>query len=270
MNIEDFARSTKNSSLYSKLITRVNCMGRNQMLYDFGVRPAYYGNPAKIQKAIQDLDKFFDFVMIAEYFDESIVILRHILCWELDDVISLTLNARMDNYKKNLSDEAIQNLKEWNLGDKMLYDHYLKKFHDTVEEMGKEQLNYEVKELRKRREEWMNYCVEEKVESRNLTDFKIWSNKVTGYNMKPNIKNLTCEDLVKPEGYFTPEIRQKQLLRSMMKGAKVLTYGPKSLTRLIDFKYLNNHEKEIARKLIENQYKNTKRRYSSLKERLKA
>lgn len=269
MNIEEYARNTKNNSFKPKLQARSNGMGRNQMLYDFGVRPSYFSNPVKIQEAIEHLDSYFDFVMIAEHFDESIVILRHILCWELDDVISLTINARIDSYKNNLSDEAIKNLKEWNWGDKIVYDHYLHKFEETVNDIGKKQVEYEVEELRKRREEWMDYCVEKKVQARNLTAYKIWSNKVSGYEIKPNVKNQTCENLVKPESYYTAEIRQKQLVKSILKGAKVPNYGPKSLSRLIDLKYLKGRDREIARRLLENQYRHSRKRYSFLKEKTK-
>lgn len=269
MDIEEYARSTKNTSLWPRLKKRAGGMGRNQMLYDFGIHPIYYDNPIKIKKAIENLDNYFHFVMITEYFDESLVILRHILCWEVDDVISLAINARMDTYKRNLSDEAVKYLKEWNRGDEMLYEHFLKKFKQTISELGKDRLEYEVRQLRQRRKEWQEYCVEQKVGAKNLTAFRIWSNKVTGYKIKPDVKNETCQDLVKPENYFTSEIRQKQLLRSIMKGAKVPTYGPKSLNHLLDIKYLKGHDQEVARKLLENQYKYNQRRFSLLKEKMK-
>lgn len=259
MNIEEYARNTKNISVSRKLQARRNGMGRNQMLYDFGVRTSYFNNPAKIQKAIKTIDTYFDFIMIAEYFDESVIILRHILCWELDDVVSLTVNARLDSYRNNLSDEAIKNLREWNLGDNMLYEHYLHKFKQTLQDIGEEQIQYEVQELRKRREEWLDYCVEKRVQARNLTAYKIWSSKVTGYKINPNVKNQTCENLVKPESYYTAEIRQKQLVKSLLKGAKVPNYGPKSLSRLLDLKYLKGRDQQIARKLLENQYKSRRR-----------
>lgn len=269
MNIEEYAKNTKNISISRKLKARSNGMGRNQMLYDFGVHSSDFNNPEKIKEAIARIDNYFDFVMIAERFDESIVILRHILCWDLDDVISLTINARTDSYRNKLSDEAVKNLRDWNMGDKMLYDLYVRKFEQTVNEIGKRQIEYEVQELQKRRDEWLHYCVEKQVQARNLTAYKIWSSKVSGYILKPNIHNQTCENLVKPEGYYTSEIRQKQLLKSIQKGAKVPNYGPKSLSRLIDLKYLKGHDREAARKLIENQYKYNKRRYTFFKEKTK-
>ncbi|KFM79924.1 Galactose-3-O-sulfotransferase 3, partial [Stegodyphus mimosarum] len=260
MDIEEYARGTKNATIATKLQNRSNGMGRNQMLFDFGVHPSFFDNPRMVQKAVENIETNFDFVMIAEYFDESIVLLRHILCWELDDVVSLTINARMDNYRKNLSEEAAKNILDWNWGDKILYDTFLKKFRETVKEFGEERINSEVQELRKKRQYWFDYCVQKEVESRNLTSYKIWSNKVTAYVLKPTVRNITCEDLVKPEKYFTSEIRQYQLIRSLIKGASVKNYGPMSLRRLIDLKVLKGKE-EIARSLLMNQYKSRRKFY---------
>ena len=39
-----------------------------------------------VETKIQELDKQFDFVLIAEFFDESLVILTKMLCWELEEV----------------------------------------------------------------------------------------------------------------------------------------------------------------------------------------
>lgn len=266
MDIEEYARGTKNASIVPKLRNRSNAMGRNQMLFDFGVHPAFFNNRAMVERAIENIEANFDFIMVAEYFDESVVLLRHILCWDLDDVISLTINARMGSYKKNLTQEAYRNLEEWNWGDKLLYDYFLKKFQETVNEFGKERLNAEVQELRMRRNEWFEHCVEKKVEAKNLTSYNIWSNKVAGYVLKNNIQNTTCEDLVKPENYFTSEIRQHQLIESITKGATISNYGPMSFRRLIDLKMLKGKEQGIARNILMNQYKYRRRKFPRIKE----
>ncbi|GIY18349.1 galactose-3-O-sulfotransferase 2 [Caerostris extrusa] len=265
MDIEEYAKGTKNSSTATKLKNRSNGMGRNQMLFDFGVHPAFFNNRAMIIRAIENIERNFDFIMVAEYFDESIILLKHILCWELDDVISLTINARMKNYKKNLSDEAVKNLEEWNWGDKMLYEYFLAKFHKTMDEFGREQLKIEVEELQRRRNDWFDYCIQKKVEAKNLTSYNIWSNKVAGYILKPNIDNVTCEDLVKPEKYFTSEIRQHQLIQSLSKGATFPNYGPLSFRRLIDLKFLKGKDQAVARSMLTNQYKFRRRKNPIIK-----
>ena len=43
-------------------------------------------NQEKIDAKIEELDSQFDFVILAEFFDEGLVILARLLCWDLEDV----------------------------------------------------------------------------------------------------------------------------------------------------------------------------------------
>lgn len=47
-----------------------------------------------------------DLVLIMEYFDESLILLKRKLCWELDDMLYFRLNQRAIEYKENnISDD---------------------------------------------------------------------------------------------------------------------------------------------------------------------
>ena len=41
----------------------------------------------------------FDLVMLQDRFDESLVLLADALCWDLKDVVTLTLNSRANEMK---------------------------------------------------------------------------------------------------------------------------------------------------------------------------
>lgn len=59
-----------------------------------------------IQKHIDELAEKIDLVLITEYFDESLVLLKRELCWELDDVVYFKLNQRSKEYKQaNITDQ---------------------------------------------------------------------------------------------------------------------------------------------------------------------
>ena len=45
---------------------------------------------------IDEAQKKFGLVMIAEQFDESLVLMKDLLCWEFEDITSLKLNGRKD------------------------------------------------------------------------------------------------------------------------------------------------------------------------------
>ena len=53
-----------------------------------------------IKKHINDLAEKMNLVLIMEYFDESLVLLKRELCWDLDDVVYFKLNQRSQEYKE--------------------------------------------------------------------------------------------------------------------------------------------------------------------------
>lgn len=53
-----------------------------------------------IKKHIDDLAEKMNLVLIMEYFDESLVLLKRELCWDLDDVVYFKLNQRSQEYKE--------------------------------------------------------------------------------------------------------------------------------------------------------------------------
>ena len=53
-----------------------------------------------IERHINDLAEKIDLVLIMEYFDESLVLLKRELCWDLDDVVYFKLNQRSQEYKQ--------------------------------------------------------------------------------------------------------------------------------------------------------------------------
>lgn len=69
-------------------------------MFDLGLQHKYYNDPATIRKHINDLAEKIDLVLIMEYFDESLVLLKRELCWDLDDVVYFKLNQRSLEYKQ--------------------------------------------------------------------------------------------------------------------------------------------------------------------------
>ena len=66
----------------------------NQQLLEFGLGLDRLYDQAAVKQKIGEVDTQFDLVMIAERFDESMVLMAHLLCWDLADLVNLKLNAR--------------------------------------------------------------------------------------------------------------------------------------------------------------------------------
>uniref|UniRef100_H0V9C8 Galactose-3-O-sulfotransferase 3 n=1 Tax=Cavia porcellus TaxID=10141 RepID=H0V9C8_CAVPO len=68
----------------------------NTLAYDLGGdnERSPRNDAAYLEGLIRQVEEVFSLVMIAEYFDESLVLLRRLLAWDLDDVLYAKLNAR--------------------------------------------------------------------------------------------------------------------------------------------------------------------------------
>ena len=82
-------------------------------------------HPTAIAAKIDEIDRRFALIMITEYMDESLVLLRQLLCWDWDDIVVFRVNARKSQYKTvSLPDELKEKIRAWNAADHLLYQHF--------------------------------------------------------------------------------------------------------------------------------------------------
>ena len=112
-------------------------IGKNQILWDLGLTHTDMEDKVKVSMKIHELDKQFDFVLIAEHFDESLVLLAWKMCWDLNDVTYLVQNARKASKVSNITETARQYLTSWLSADYQLYQHFLAKFESLADKYGK-------------------------------------------------------------------------------------------------------------------------------------
>ncbi|KAK1785832.1 hypothetical protein P4O66_003206 [Electrophorus voltai] len=77
-----------------------NHYARNILTFDFGLDNSAPVNKSELVKfstsLIATVESNFHLILISEYFDESMVLLKHALCWTLEDVVSFRLNSRSE------------------------------------------------------------------------------------------------------------------------------------------------------------------------------
>ena len=83
---------------------------RNLMMFDLGLSYRYFQNYTAVKNYINYLNKEFDLVMIMDYFDKSLVLLKRLLCWEIDDILYVKLNERKDNEKATRLSGRVQTM----------------------------------------------------------------------------------------------------------------------------------------------------------------
>lgn len=129
-----------------------------------------------------------------DYFDESLVLLKRLLCWEIDDILYVKLNERKDNEKATrLSGRVHYNIRRWNKADVLLFNYFNATFWKKVE---RESSGFyeDLSAFRERRLKIQKLCFE----SRTKIEL-IWGNKyVKSYSTRNNLNSsakMLCKNL---------------------------------------------------------------------------
>jgi hypothetical protein len=107
-------------------------MSKNLMSFNLGFPTGGFWSPTEDQSNndeliaswISSLDSKFNLVLVVEYFVESIVLLRRLMCWTLPDVLFHSVNSLPYNYRSHSDDRLVNIYRRWSRVDYVLYDHF--------------------------------------------------------------------------------------------------------------------------------------------------
>ena len=203
---------------------------KNHMMYDFGHDPIMEDDK-KIADAIKAIDRTFDFIMISNYMDESLVLLADMLCWPLADVSSVVLNQRtLQKQTKARKKRIREKVREWNKADSALFDYFNKSLWKKIESFGAQKMQEEVKKLQEINQDLKEKCVDsngtkfysdlKNTPWKNMNIFQPTGVKIAGFDLKPGAEqNETCVNLIAPEPYLNKVVRAAQ--RNRLAQAKI-------------------------------------------------
>ena len=72
-------------------------------MFDLGLEPKFYSDSKEVMRYIQELDQQLDLVLILEYFDESLVLMKRLLCWDLEDLVYIKQKVRRESFRNTVS-----------------------------------------------------------------------------------------------------------------------------------------------------------------------
>ena len=127
----------------------------NSNLFDMGLKQEDCQNLTLVKSYIDKMDREFDLVMITDYFDESLILLKRLLCWEFQDIVYLKL--RVSKRKIEFEEEVKKNILTWNHADAILFDHFNKTFWRKILQAGPT-FYEELKTFRRINEEYQASC----------------------------------------------------------------------------------------------------------------
>lgn len=151
----------------------------NSMFEDLGLSIKDSVNQSAVENYLRLLDNEISLVMIMEYFDESLILMKRLLCWDIKDIMYVPLNINSEKMKRkiNLTDKDQHNLFKYNYADFRLYVHFKEKFFNRIKQSGNNFLA-EVKYFQNARKSVTEYC--KRCQSSNFsscTDLKILSSE---------------------------------------------------------------------------------------------
>ncbi|XP_070126862.1 galactose-3-O-sulfotransferase 2 [Equus caballus] len=202
---------------YNESLGLQNVYARNNMWFDLGFDNNAPAEESYVRARLADVEQRFQLVLIAEYFDESMVLLRHLLHWRLDDVVSFRLNSRSQRSITSLTPESQERVKRWCALDWRLYQHFNRTFWFRVgAELGPRQLRSEVALLRARRRELTALCLQDgepkndsQITDPRLRPYQAGKADILGYNIRQGLDNETlqmCLRMVIPELQYTAHL----------------------------------------------------------------
>uniref|UniRef100_A0A3Q2XDV5 Galactose-3-O-sulfotransferase 2 n=1 Tax=Hippocampus comes TaxID=109280 RepID=A0A3Q2XDV5_HIPCM len=203
-----------------------NQYAHNILAFDFGFDNNVTADSEDLvertNRSIAAIERDFQLILILEYFEESMILLKHSLCWTLEDVVSFKMNSRSERTRCPPLPSTAEKIKRWNALDWRIYMHFNKSFWQKVETLiGREQIEVEVAELKRLQAKLAKICLKDggpvdplQVKEVRLKPFQYGAAVIQGYNLNPHIEaaqtKMKCERLITPEMQYTDSLYNQQ------------------------------------------------------------
>ena len=179
---------------------------QNSMSFDLGLSPPKFKNESAIDEFISAIDKDFHLVMILELLDESLVLLKRLMCWELKEIIYVKLSLN-NEYGASISENIREKILDWNSVDFKLYDYFHKKMKKIIDEQD-DGFREEVALFKKLNADFSRECYGKLL--------PVYSSNKIGYTLQEtHTDNITCKVLATDDVTQTHILGLKQFKDSL-------------------------------------------------------
>ncbi|CAH1798028.1 unnamed protein product [Owenia fusiformis] len=194
---------------------------RHGVLYDAGLSYDEIDNRTRLNDIIQKFDKQFDFVMLLEYIDECLVMLKKQFGWKMKDILYIKQNEASSSNKtlQYLSEKSKKKLDEYMYQEHVMYDYFNASFWRRVDAYGRQRLAKEVNLFRRLNSFIGKSCISHRTDRDNVTDslLKPCCRGLRGYVLNPAKRHdWMCRRLAAAEWAFTDLLRKKMVLRKVI------------------------------------------------------
>ncbi|XP_066286329.1 galactose-3-O-sulfotransferase 3-like [Branchiostoma lanceolatum] len=234
---------------------------RNHLAFDMGYPTEGAEDMEAAERYIKGLEYDFTLVLLLEHLDESFVLLRRLMCWEMQDVLYDTVPRNVGNYSYKSytpTPRELANLRRWKAVDYLLYDTFNRSLWRKIAAQGPNfyQELYYYREL-KRNVSFYCHGEQKRKPNRTLTvEATKWSPQfvvdaeycrimqTTAWNLTEEIRQKASR---KEEGRWLI-IRPVLNLRSIIKGQPTFKYKMEQIKYERKLQMERKHSKHVVKK----------------------
>ncbi|XP_063951966.1 galactosylceramide sulfotransferase-like [Lytechinus pictus] len=187
---------------------------KNQQLFDLGLDHKDHDDEYIVDYKIQTLEKELDLVMLTEYFPESIVLLKKLLCWDFNDMLYMSNGVRSKSLRYSITPELRAKIRNWNCADAKLYDHFNQTFWKKVREYGPD-FDKDLATFLRKQQELENECID-------LSATQDMSREIV-YHLKSNA-STRCKDILRGDVDYTTLIQDRMRENGQLSSKFSFTY----------------------------------------------
>ena len=172
---------------------------RNAQLFDLGMDHEDHDNEYLVDYKITTLARELDLIMLTEYYHESLILLKKLLCWDFDDILYIPSLVRNKKHRIALSPDLQNKILNWNSADARLYDHFNKTFWKRVIEYGSD-FSKDLAIFRQKQQDLKDECI----------DFSSTHDdgRELEYKLKSNASKR-CWDIIRGDVAYTALIQER-------------------------------------------------------------
>ncbi|XP_078606038.1 galactosylceramide sulfotransferase-like isoform X1 [Branchiostoma floridae x Branchiostoma japonicum] len=177
---------------------------RNFMSFEFGYKSSpVQPSDDEIQMFVKTIKKDFNLIMILEHLDESLVLLRRIMCWDITDILYLTKNAESYDYRRaEISSDEVRMHREMSKVDYALFEHFNATLWEKIEQQGSN-FQDEVEHFKTVNGKVTKYCVA-------LDHSAVLTFNETKWYSTFSVDMEFCKNLYKPQKAYDKELKARQ------------------------------------------------------------
>ncbi|XP_067657449.1 galactose-3-O-sulfotransferase 2-like isoform X2 [Haliotis asinina] len=156
----------------------------NRMSLDFGYPYREFNNIPRMHDYVDQLVSELHFVVVVEYFDESMLMLKQLLGWTLKDMLYIPRKYGSRSNTPTFTRQDRERHKQWARLDYILYERFLNIFLKTLRQKGKS-FYEELKAFKNIRAQVEQFCT--------ITNNKVLSIPGSVWNKKFSVSRNDCD-----------------------------------------------------------------------------